>query len=187
MECGGSTPLFVRSRKKLLFQNGFKFICHVHRIRLHPIDRPDLRIRSLALEPTGRTPQILIRHFDQSVMHRILVNIVQPGEIAPMMGQSGFEEIVPDFALRAFVNLIEPGSASGMKMAEKPGEGAGVFALFGRMPDKVIVVGKNRPGFETPRVFRGISQEPVMESFEFFRGGEEVFFLIRARRDHESA
>src|SRR5438874_6154209 len=66
-----ASPLAVR----------FVIVVNLQLVDLEPVDRPHLRRGGGALEPRRRTPRILIGHRHQPMLHRILMNVVEPRTI----------------------------------------------------------------------------------------------------------
>src|SRR5208282_3838014 len=52
--------------------------------------------RSRALEPSRRTPRILVCHRYQLVFHRVLVGVIQSRETGLLVSEPRFAEVEPD-------------------------------------------------------------------------------------------
>src|SRR5437867_3613553 len=77
-----------------------EIIFHLHAVNLDSVNGFHLCRRSDALEPRRRTPRILIRHRHEFVLHRVLMNVIQPGQVAVLNRQLRVTEIKPNLSVR---------------------------------------------------------------------------------------
>ncbi len=87
------------------------------------------------LEPRRRTPRILICHCNQPVFHRVLVDIIQPRQIAVLVGQFCVAEIEPHFPAFDAVQLVQIVRGNAMQIMDKRAEIPGFRVSSGRRCD----------------------------------------------------
>ena len=92
LECGGASPPWDR----VSLHNRDEFVAHAQPIGLKPINRSHHWRRRDVFKPSRRTPPILIRHWHQAMLNRILMDIVQPSKIRLLIGKFRIPEIMPD-------------------------------------------------------------------------------------------
>src|SRR6266516_619689 len=64
-----------------------EIIFHLHAVNLESVNGSHLRRRSDALEPRCRTPRILIRQRNEFVFHGVLMDVIEPRQIAMLNRQ----------------------------------------------------------------------------------------------------
>ena len=167
---------------QLRLRSPLKIIQDIHATGVKTVDRLHLRGACGSLEPGCAAPAILIGDGYQSVRYRILMYIIQSRQIAFLVGQFRFPEIVPNFSAFCLVQSVDPTRRANMKMVEKFRKGFGI--LIRGMTHKVVMVWKHRPGFQLPAIFPSVSKEAVMQGLQFLIRIKEMFFLIRTRCHH---
>ena len=76
------------------------------------------------------------------MLHRILVNVVQSGEIRVPVGEFRFPEVMPNLAPRRIVPLIDPFGCLLMKQTDHRSQIVRVF--IGGMCYEVVMIGKKQ-------------------------------------------
>src|SRR5205807_1156996 len=104
---------FIRASSP--FRCGIKSIICLESIDLETIDGFGSGGRSHTFKPAGRAPGILIRYRHQAMLHRILMNVIQPSEIGLLIGNPRVSEVEPDLAALFVVELVHPLSGFDMK------------------------------------------------------------------------
>ena len=59
---------------------------------------------------------------NQAMVHRVLVNIMEAGEVGRLDGEACFPIVEPNTAVWCAVELVDPGSGLGMEMTKHHGE-----------------------------------------------------------------
>ncbi len=163
-----------------------KIIQHLHVIRLETINRFNHRGRGFALEPRRAAPGVLVRHRHQSVPDRVLVDIIQAGKIAFLVGQTRLPKIVPDLPSLDSVQTVHPSRTVLVKIRQKPPQRfRSISRSIRRMTDEMIMIRKHCPGLQAPAIFRRITQQSVMQRLQPSFSGKEVLFPMRSRRNNE--
>src|SRR5215471_7580906 len=72
------------------------------------INRVDHWRRGNPFKPSRRTPPILIRHWDETVFNRVLMHIIQSGQIRLLVSQLCIPEVMPDFTRWRLVLSVDP-------------------------------------------------------------------------------
>jgi hypothetical protein len=93
--------------------------------------------RNLALEPACRAPGVLRSDEHQAVLYRVLVDIVQPGEIGTLESQKCVPVLEPDLSASRPVLRIEYLRGFGMQLPDEVTERPRVFRRAG---DEVVVI-----------------------------------------------
>jgi hypothetical protein len=156
-------------------------------IRLKPIDRPHLRIRRCALEPCRTAPAVLVGYGNDSMFDGILMNVIQAGKVALLIRKQGFAKIEPHTPSKSPVQFINPRTGFLMKLSKERAQAFRIISTLRRLRNKVVVIGKNRPSFQSPAMETRVFQEPLVESVKSGISSKEVFLLIRSCRDNVSA
>ena len=108
--------------------------------------------------------------------------VIQAGEVAFLKGQSCLPEIVPHLATFRVIQFIDPARRALMKLGQESAQRLRAILSIGRrMTDKVIVVGKNGPGFKLPSIAFRILQQATVQSANVFFVLKEMLFLIGPR------
>ena len=95
--------------------------------------------------------------------HRVLMHIVQTGEVAAFKREACLPEIVPDLSAGFFVHPIQSrGGVFVQGLHHRPEIIVG-DAVFGRAGDKMVVIGEHRPGFKLPATAGSVGKEGVMQ------------------------
>jgi hypothetical protein len=106
----------------LPFRDRLKLVVHPHGIRLEPVDGPDHRRRSRALEPGSRAPRILVGHWHQPVTDRVLTYVVEARQIGPLVGQLRFAVVVSDLAAWRAIEAVNPAGGPGVQHRKHIGQ-----------------------------------------------------------------
>ena len=114
------------------------------------MNRPISQTRSrIGFKPRRRTPGILIRHRNQAVFHRVLMDKVEPREPRFLEGQSSIPELVHHPPCEGGVNAVEPYRQFAVQMSHQITMGnCGVF----KADHEMIVIGKESPRLQNERV-----------------------------------
>ncbi len=147
------------------------------------IDALDLRRRGGTFKPRRRTPEILVCDRHQAVFYRILVNVIQPGEVRPFVSQACVPEVVPNVSARLPIEPIDPTGRFGVKHPEHLRE---VFC--GRHPNRrvgneMIVIGEHRPSFQLPAVFLRQLEQPSLKDRQPVGTAEVMSFEVGGGRN----
>ncbi|MFT5499221.1 MAG: hypothetical protein ACI9TH_004636 [Kiritimatiellia bacterium] len=94
----------------------------------------------------------------QAMLHRVLMGVVQTGEIGLLECQLGVPEVVPTFSTGWVVQFVEIPGEIAVKMFKELGSAP--LRSF-RFYDEVVVVGEEGPSFDSPAVGCGTLQEFV--------------------------
>src|SRR5437867_5051124 len=81
-----------------------EIIFHLHAVNLESVYGSHLCRRSDALEPRRRTPRILIRHRHDFVFHSVLMDVIEPRQVAMLNRQLRVAKVEPYFPA---VNAIQ--------------------------------------------------------------------------------
>jgi len=184
---GRRTPKRWRASGRSPLGGHFEIIGHRYGVDadlVNPFHRRDGRS---VLKPCSRTPWILVGLRDQSVLHGVLMHIVQPREIRPLIGQFGLSIIEPHLPVGSAIQTIDPSGRLDMENAEHGLQALSTRLGFGRITHKMIVVGKHSPSFKLPAVVTGHGQEPSMQNAHTLAAPEMVSFLISGGSDEIGA
>jgi len=127
LEC--ASPLALSHRSPIRIR--LKFIHHRNAIRLEPVNRLHHRRRCSAFKPCRRAPRILASHRHQPVLHRVLMNIVEPRQIRPLMREFGVPEVEPDPPARLFIKFVYPFGSFDVQHAQHRAQTGGVVGIGG--------------------------------------------------------
>ena len=108
----------------------------------------------------------MARNRDEAVLHGILMNVAQSGEVGPLMRQARLVKVVPDLAPGCAVYSVNPSRGFAVKEPQHLGKAFRMLLVSGRMRDEMVVVGKDGPGFEPPAVLCRDLQQPSMKHGE---------------------
>jgi hypothetical protein len=101
------------------FSHRLKIILHFHPVNLEAVNRPYLCRRCRAFKPRCGAPWVLVRHRHQFVLHRVLVDVIQPCQIAVLNRQCGVPKIEPDLPAFQAIKLIQIVRRHPVQMLEK--------------------------------------------------------------------
>jgi hypothetical protein len=90
------------------------------------------------------------------------MNIIQPGEIRLLIRKLRLPEIVPHPATGSVVAPINPPGGAGVKHTQHLRQAGGYIRIARRMSDEVIMIGKDRPSFESPREVSCDDEKPTV-------------------------
>jgi len=134
-------------------QNRLELVEDFQLVGLESVDSFYLSAGGFALEPTGGAPWVLASQRNESVFHGVLMDVVEPGEVALLEGQLRLPEVMPDFAIGRVVETVDIAGGFLVELGQKRGKAlSAVFSSFRRVSDEVVVVGKHSPGFQEPLV-----------------------------------
>ncbi len=162
-----------------------EIIRNMHPINLETINGFDHRGRGGTLEPSRRTPRILVGHGYQTVFHRVLMNIVQPGQIGLLVSKPCFAKVEPHLPSSRSIELVYPLSRLHMEHAKHIGKVRSIGCLRWRMGDEMVMVRENGPSLELPTILTCYCQQAPMQNgqavcaaeimgFKICTGGDEV-------------
>ena len=112
------------------------------------------------------------------MLHRILVNVVQSGEIRVPVGEFRFPEVMPNLAPRRIVPLIDPFGCLLMKQTDHRSKIVRVF--IGGMCYEVVMIGKNGPSFKMPAKLLRYRKQTALKHPESIATAEMMRFLVSA-------
>jgi len=114
-----------------------KRIDHLDPVDLETGDSFLKRRVGLPLEPCRRAPSIVARGRNQAMVHRILIDILQPGIIRTVKRDARLEELIPHAMPRRSVKFVDP---LGDLRVQLPQEDAERFGVVRRGRQEVVVV-----------------------------------------------
>ena len=88
------------------------------------------------------------------MMHRILMNIVKPGQVAELVGEMGFAKVLPQAAaIRLVILPIEFHGRQAVQVPDHLAQGFGrLVAMRRAVRHQMVVIGKDGPGFKPPAI-----------------------------------
>ena len=101
------------------------------------------------LKPTRRTPLILLRPANQSMLHRVRMHIIQSCEIGLLIRNARIPVLKPHFSRRRFIQPIYFLRRRGVQVPDKSPQPRGSRR---RRRDEMIVIWKDCPRFELPLI-----------------------------------
>jgi hypothetical protein len=159
-----ASPLALCSRPPIRVQ--FKFIWHRYLIRLEAVNGLHHWRGGAALEPRRRAERILVCHENQPVFHRVLMNVIQPRQIRALMREPGFPKIIPNPASGCLIQIVKPFSGFHMQHTQHIAQVGGIILGCWGMGDEVIMIGENRPRFQSPAKIPRHRQQTTMQNFQ---------------------
>ena len=97
---------------------GVEVVVDVDFVDFEAVDGLHLSRRGGALEPGRRAPAILVGHRHQAVFDRVLVDVVQPGQVRGLEGQLRIPVVEPDGAARHLVKLVDVGGRLSVQLRQ---------------------------------------------------------------------
>ena len=91
-------------------------VLNIQFIDLKSVDCLAHRWRRRSLEPSRRTPLILIGHRHEPMRDRILMHVIEPGQIRLLISQLRIPEVEPHCAASLVVNLVQLARGVRVKM-----------------------------------------------------------------------
>ena len=86
----------------------FVLIGDFEAVDFEAINRVNHGARRRALEPGGRAPRVLVGDGNEAMVHRVLVNIMEAGEVGRLDGEACFPIVEPNAAAWRAVELVDP-------------------------------------------------------------------------------
>src|SRR5437763_1838813 len=83
------------------------------------VNRLDLRCRRGALKPRRGTPRVLVGDGHQSVLDRVVMDVIEAGKIGLLEGQRRVPEVEPHLTARRFVASIDFRGRAGVEVGKK--------------------------------------------------------------------
>ncbi len=117
------------------------------------------------------------------MFHRVLMRVVQPGEIGLLIRELGFPEVVPDLSARRLVEPVDPDSGLRVEFAEHSRKARRVRFGPRRLRDEVVVIGEHGPRFEIPIEIARHREQAAMKNGEPFAAAKMMLFEISASGD----
>ena len=166
-----SVFLLLSQRLATADSDGLEVVFDMDAVDLEAVDGLHLSRGGGALEPGGGTPAILVGDRHQAMLDRILMHVVQPGEIGTLVGQPGVPVVEPDLPFGSRVQFVDVQASAPMQLSQQilQGRRAGL-----RVRDEVVVVGEHRPGFQLPAPCLELRQQLRFQVIEAFGSLEEV-------------
>ena len=106
-KAGARLPHSKQSRSKLVCRCSLKFVRQVKPVRRKAHYREIKRPRRCPFEPGRGTPRIRCGFADESMLHSIGMNIVQPSKKGILERDLALPILMPDFSPRARLNAID--------------------------------------------------------------------------------
>ena len=157
-----------------------KIIVHVDLIRLKTVNRLHHRRLSLPLKPSRTAPAILIRDRNQTVLHRVLMHIVQTRKITLFVTQPRLPKVVPHFSSRTIVKTIDPVRRPAVKVIQKLTQA--FSSISRRVSNKMIVIRKHSPSLQIPSIPSRVFQKTALQRLQSLISRENMLFLVCASR-----
>jgi hypothetical protein len=126
------------------------FVVNLQAVDLEIVDGFNLRGCCCPLKPRGTAPRISVRYGDKSMVDSILKHVPQSRQITFLVGKSRITKVVPNLSSWRFVELINPLGSFFMQAAKHAAEAGSVVFIVRRMSNKMVVIGKDSPSFQTP-------------------------------------
>jgi hypothetical protein len=115
-------------------------------------------------------------------MARVLMHVVQPGEVAVLKGEVRLPVVLPKSGpVGSGVFEIQSLGGEAVELLEDGFQGVG--SRLGAVGDDVVVIGEDCPGFELPGAFGEDVEEELLEPIASFRGMKEVGLMTGAGGD----
>lgn len=160
------------------------FIQNFNAIGFEAVDRVHHCRSGNLLKPASRTPFVLIRHSNQPMFHRILMDIIQPSQIRFLKRQFGVPVIEPDFSSLEVLQPIQFRRCNRMQAVNHCFQ----VLRFGQAPsDEVVMVGKNCPSLQLPFKLFGQGEQGAFQKRQMFRSFKQMNFSIRRSSDHKNS
>ena len=118
------------------------------------------------------------------MMHRILVNVVQPGVVGFLISEFGFPIVFPNLPALRFIFPIYPASTSSVDAFHEGAQGRG---LLRRPGDEMVVIGEDCPRFQTPPELPCFLKEEPVQKVQPVRRVEVVSLVHRRGGHHEGS
>jgi len=121
------------------------------------------------------------------MLHRVLMDIVQPRQIRTLVHQPRFPKIEPYLPSRRGVQPVHPAGGFDVQHSEHRAQARRVGGVRWGMGDEVIMVGKHRPRLDPPTVFFRHRQQAALQHAQTVCAPEVVELLIRRAGDEKRA
>src|SRR5215475_13061662 len=143
MECGEPSPLcFLRTKSGEGSPHSIrsaisKIVPYVHLVGFEAVDGFDRRRRRNALKPRRRTPTILIGHWNQVMLDRVLMHVIEPRQVRVLIRQPRVPVVIPDGATFGLIEAIQFAGRDGVQSLDQLSE---VYRPRQTARDEMIVI-----------------------------------------------
>ena len=149
---------------------GSKIIVHLQPVGFEAVDCLHHRRSDDALEPRSRAPFVLVRHRNETVVNRVLMDVIQPREVGAFKRQPRVSKVVPDFAALRAIEFVEFAGGVSVEMFYEFRE---ALRLRTAARDEVVVVGEDGPRLDLPAVEIGFGKQVKFEQVEACAAAKE--------------
>ncbi len=146
-----------------LIDNRLEIIVDAQSVGFEIVNRFHNCRRGHPLEPSRRTPLVLVGYRHQAVANWILMHVAQACQIRSLMSQPGLPKVVPHLPVRGLIQPVYPASRLNVEDAQHIGEDARIGRRFRGMAYEMIVIRKHRPRLQSPAKVLGHFEQPSVK------------------------